>query len=77
MLISRPKIKLLSGKVARIAIIIVIHYAPAGIIGLMLKYTSRKPLRWFMLIVIQLFKRPGIAKLVRKLLWEKYEKIAK
>ncbi|WGM12367.1 phage shock protein PspD [Arsenophonus nasoniae] len=54
-----------------------IHYAPAGIIGLMLKYISRKPLRWFMLIAMQPLLRLGIAKLVRNLLWEKYEKIAK
>lgn len=77
MMLSGQKFKLLSKKTARIAIIMAIHYAPAGIIGLMLKYIRRKPLRWLMLIVMQPLLRLGIAKLVRNFLWEKYEKIAK
>ncbi|HGJ5876329.1 MAG TPA: phage shock protein PspD [Arsenophonus sp.] len=62
---------------AKIAIIVAIHFAPAGITKLMLKYISRQPLRWFMLRFIEPLLCVSIAKLMRNLLWKKYEKVVK
>jgi phage shock protein D len=75
--VTQTQIKSFGYKSLGIAIQIALHYGPAGIIGFLLKFSSRKPIRWLILMVIEPLLRAGITKIAKRLPWDKHETTAK